>query len=720
MTNWKTVLLCGAVLTWAGSANAQSTPGDSSAAADEGNVVADIIVTAQKRSERLQDVPIAVTAVRGEQLEALNVQSSLDLRIVAPSLNSVPSGGYVANTIRSVGSFGFAPGIESPVGLYMDGVYIAAPISTELRLNNIRSVEVLKGPQGTLFGRNATGGVIQINTVDPSFTPRGRFYVEYGNYETAAGSAYVSGPITDELAADLSVLARTQQKGFGRNRITGKDVGATDHDVYLRSKLLWKPGPNTTVTAIGHYWDGRDGQSYSVGVPGTLSGFIPGLVQPDLGYDRATDVDLIHSAWSAGGTLKIDHDFNGVRLSNIVSYRTGTGFVLDDVDSTPFAVGTVFASQRDRQITEELQLSSIGQARLTWTAGLYYFRLKTGYYDPSGIKFLLPPPGLSLDFTASQIAESYAGYAQASYAIFDDTNLTLGGRYTHETRKEVDASQILRMGPIEIPTVFPDRKFTANKFTYRISLDHRFSEDLMAYASFNSGFKSGGFSTGAPGAAPYRPENLDAYEVGFKSDLFDRRLRLNVAAYYYEYADMQVQQVGLISLDLTNAGSSRVYGAEADFTAILSDGLTLTGGFNWNDAKFERFPGCPISQPQGGVPVVSGSCDGNQIPFASKFTGSAALSYATRIWGGKLQLSGNVYYNDGIYFEANNVLFQPSYTKFGGTMRWTADNGISITLFGSNLTDRRTRIGAGTQISGNARTSWAEPRTYGVRLGYEF
>ena len=192
--------------------------------------------------------------------------------------------------------------------------------------------------------------------------------------------------------------------------------------------------------------------------------------------------------------------------------------------------------------------------------------------------------------------------------------------------------------------------------------------------------------------------------------------------YYYKYKDMQVQTVAgnNLNLLLTNAGSSRVYGAEADFTAILTDRWTLTGGFNWNDPKFKRFPECPISQPQGGLPIVSGSCDGNQIPFASKFTASAALTYATDLWGGKFQLSGNVYYSDGIYFEADNVLFQPSYAKFGGTVRWTAENGASITLFGSNLTDRRTLLFAGTQQSGNTRASWADPRTYGVRLGYEF
>ena len=702
----------------AGRAQAQSTAAPAPAASTEGQVE-DIIVTAQKRSERLQDVPIAITTVKGEQLSALNVVSAIDLRLAAPSLNSTDANGYFASSIRGVGSLNFAALAESPVALYIDGVYLAAAQANELALNNIQSVEVLKGPQGTLFGRNSTAGVIQITTATPSDVPTGKFSVGYANYDTLTGNAYISGGLADGLAADLAFVGRTQGKGWGKNIVTGSDVNRTKHDISVRSKIAWRPGPDTTVTLIGNYWDGGGSQGTNTAYPGKVSGLVPGRVNPDLGYDTDSDVDFFRSGWSAGGTLKIDHNVGNVRISSISAYRKTVDFVSEDLDFTPFNLQSLEAWQRDSQFTQELQISSTGTSRLRWTAGLYYFDAK-GSYRPLDLH--LTAAGINLTLYDTLTAKSGAAYAQATYEILDGTNLTLGGRYTSERRKDIDNSQILEIPffGLTIPAAFPDRRVKANKFTYRISLDHRFSDEALVYASLNTGFKSGGYNPNAPTQAPYRPETVTAYEAGLKTDLFDRHLRFNAAGFYYDYKNIQVQKLENTSIFVFNGASARIYGADVDFTAVLGKAFTLTGGINWISPKFKKFPICSISSPAGGVPLTTGPCDGKQIPFAAKFSASLAANYSADLGAGKLLAGANVYYNSGFFFEPDNVLKQRRYAKVGASVKWRSDSGLSVGVFGRNLTNRRTLGFAASQADGNVVASFVEPRTYGINLGYEF
>lgn len=695
------------------STNAGAADGPSEAKLEE------VIVTAQKRNERLQDVPIAVTALKGQQLSALGVESAVDLRVAAPSLNSTSANGYFASSIRGVGSLNFAALAESPVALYLDGVYVAAAQASELTLNNVQSVEVLKGPQGTLFGRNSTGGVIQITTATPSAVTTGKFDVSYANYDTVIGNAYLSGGLTDDLAADIALAARTQGNGWGKDIVTGSEVDRTKHDISIRSKLAWKPGPDTTVTAIGSYWDGAGSPGTNRAYPGKLSGAVPGRVNPDLGYDTDSNIDFVRSGWSASGTLRIDHNFDGVRISSISAYRKAADSEGQDVDFTPVNVESIDVRQGDRQFTQELQVSSTGSSRLKWTGGLYYFDAQSSY-QPLALYFTAA--GLNLTLRDSLTARSGAAYAQATYEILDATNLTLGGRYTTERRGDIDNSQILNIPflGLTMPAAFPDRHVTADKFTYRVSLDHRFSDEVLAYASVNSGFKSGGYNPNAPTEAPYRPETITAYELGLKTDLFARRLRFNVAGFYYDYGDIQVQRLKNNSIFVFNGASARIYGTDVDLTAVLSNAFTLTGGINWISPQFQDFSTCSVSTPAGGQPLSSRSCDGHQIPFAAKFTGSVAANYSTRVERGALQATANVYFNSGYYFEPDNVLKQPSYAKLGASVKWTSDRGVTIGLFGRNLTQRRTAGFAASQTDGTVLVSYDEPRVFGATLGYEF
>jgi iron complex outermembrane receptor protein len=278
-----------------------------------------------------------------------------------------------------------------------------------------------------------------------------------------------------------------------------------------------------------------------------------------------------------------------------------------------------------------------------------------------------------------------------------------------------------RISPHPGPSPRPDRSDTAGRFTYRISLDHRFSEEVLGYISYSTGFKSGGYNSGVPTAAPFKPEDLKAGEVGLKTDLFNRRLRLNVAGFYYDYKNIQVQKIALFALFLSNGAAARDYGLDADFTAVLSDSFTLTGGFTWLNPKFTSFPGCPVSTPQGGVPLnPNGNCGGNQLPFAAKFSSSVAANYTVPMGNGKLGASANVYTNSGYGFEPDDVTRQDSYAKVGASLKWTSDRNFSVGAYGTNLTNRRTMSLAATQAGGNVGVLWADPRIYGVRLGYKF
>lgn len=702
---------------------AQSSAADAGKMSTEGTQLGEVIVTAQKRSERLQDVPIAITAVNASQLSAVGVHSVVDLRVAAPALNSANADGYFASSIRGVGSFNYAAGAESPVGLYIDGVYVAAAQAAELALNNIESVQVLKGPQGSLFGRNTTGGVIMIATPTPTDVSTGNFSVGYGRYNTETGSAYVSGGLANGLAADVAVTASTQGEGWGRNVVTGEEIDRARRNVTVRSKLAWTPGAHTRVIIIGNYWNGDDTQGVVQAYPGKISGYIPGYLNTDLGYNMSTNLNFRKLGSTAGGSLKIEHDFGGtVRISSISAYREGTNHFAEDLDFTPVNLAGLFDVQQDRQASQELQLSSIGNSRLKWTGGVYYFYLNSGYHPADINEVNIPGVGAYIALRAAQTAESGAAYGQATYEIGHDTNLTLGGRFTAERRAEDHPFELIELPALglSLPAPFPDRSISAGRVTYRVSVDHRFSDQFMAYTSFNTGFKSGGYNVSSPGAPAYKPETLKAYELGVKTDLLERRLRFDVSGFYYDYTNIQVQQVSTIALIVVNGAAARIYGVDGDFAAALSDAVSLTGGFDWISPYFRSFPNCPISSPVGGVPLTTGSCAGNQIPFAAKFTGSVALDYSASLGSGRLLAAANVYYNSGYFFESDGVLTQPRYAKLGASVKWTSDRGYSVGVYGSNLTDRRTAAFAATQSNGNAVISYSAPRTYGITFGYQY
>jgi iron complex outermembrane receptor protein len=683
----------------------------------------EVVVTAQKRAENMQNVPIAVSAVSGSQLQNIGVRSLTDLNVAVPSMNVTNSYGRLIFSVRGIGSTNVGPGTESPIALYIDGVYYASTTASLLSLNNIDHVEVLKGPQGTLFGRNATGGLVQVVTKDPTSTGSGSFALTYGNYDTQIGSAYLAGGITDNLAANVAVYAKRQGEGWGVDRATGSQLDNVDHDISVRSKWVLTPTDQAKLTLIGDYESVRDTMLTTALRGGTISSFIPGVIQPDLGRDNNNNFNSRHGISARGISLRWDQQLGELSFASITAFRAANTLYGGDLDALPVVYTSFQWTQFDRQFTQELQLSSNLSERFKWTSGVYYYGGTAGL-EPSIIN--LNYAGIHYDYpTSKEGMESEAAYLQGTYEVFDATDLTLGGRYTREVRKAYD--EVIRTygiaDPISTATytyVPPDSKHFYN-FSYRASLDHRFSDQLLAYASYNTGFKAGGFNVGSPGTPSYDPEKLNAAEIGLKTDLFDRHARFNIAAYYYTYDNIQVQSYTTLSVVTVNGAKARSYGIDADLTAVLAPGLQLNTGVTAQNPTFTSFPNCVRAAPLGGVALFPGSCSGNQLGAATKITFNAALDYAFALGGGTMDLNGNAYYNGGYFTDVSNVIHQPAYTRLAVSARWTAPDGrTSIRGYGSNLTNRRVLLYGDSQGLGTQLVNYGEPRTYGVTIAYDF
>ena len=688
--------------------------------------IGEIIVTAQRRSENLQSVPVAITALPAGDIARANISDVTDLRLSVPSLNIVKNNGVISSSLRGIGSTGVNPGFENPVATYVDGVYLAAPIANLLSLSDVSQVDVLKGPQGTLFGRNATAGLLQITTRQPTQTPHMEAKVGYANYDTIFASAYVAGGVTDDVTASIAAYRLHQGKGYGRNLTTGTDSYRVDEDALIHGKIRFESPTGTVVTISGDYARAERNDLYGVALPGTVNGFVPAAgPTPDYRYDQVADAPTYKKGWAKGLSGKLEQPLGPLMLTSITAYRKSRFSTAFDYDMTQFPIADLSYTQFDDQFSQELQLQpDSSSGRLIWVVGGYYFNAHTGY-EPVNLNLYLPAPGTGLAINDRQKTESIAAYAQGTYEILQDTKLTLGGRYTTEKRWAYDGATtiaLIDLGLTLPPVPSPDDSARFNKFTFRIALDRQLTRDILGYVSVNRGFKSGGFNTGMPGLPAYKPETLDAYEVGLKTDLFDRALRLNVAGYYYDYKNIQSQQLTAGLIQIVNAAAAHVYGLDVDFEARPAARLRITGGLGLNHARYTNFSNSPISDPQGGSPSSVGSAKGNSLPLAADFTANATLSYTVPVGGGTLIGSGNILYSSGYALASDNAIRQPRFAQLGTTLTWNSpDDRLSIGVFGKNLTNKRI-ISSATNVPsvGTQAFLYGQPRTYGLTAGVKF
>ncbi len=711
----------------AGAASAQ-VAAQAPAQADDQRVE-EIVVTAQRRSENLQSVPIAVSAVTAQTLEALGARDVTSLNKLAPGLHIQAATGFVSPRIRGIGTTALGAGLENSVATYVDGVYFASGPGSLLTLNNIAQIDVLKGPQGTLFGRNATGGLLQVTTRDPSQDFGGRAALTYGNYKTLSGEAYVSGGVSQDVAADLALKVTAQGEGYGINRYTGSDVNRNDLDLAVRSKWVWTPSDATKIKLIGDY-ERRYGNATASGheAPGRKPLFGPAYVGSP--WDINSDVDPKQSLTASGLSLHWDQDLGAVKFSSITAYRRSSYFVRFDTDDTTVPAVTLSNSTlKDLQVSQEFQLQSRDESPVQWVAGVFLFDAN-GKFAPNTLTFggpLVGPtsPVEQVITIGGQKTRSAAAYGQATFNLGADTHLTAGLRYTTEKRSIQSVTDGVLIGGVPIgplgPEITASRRYS--KPTWRLALDHQFTNGPLAYLSYNRGFKSGGFNAGIPPDPPFNPEVLDAYEAGLKSQFLDRRVRLNVAAFYYNYSNIQVGRYQNGQIGYYNGASAEIYGLDADLEAHPARGLTITAGLSLIHDRFTDFPNAIFAVPIpviGGTHAVIASAKGNRLPLTPDATFNLGAHYERQTASGQWSGDINYYLNTGWYGQSDNLIKQGRYDTIDGSLAWrSVDGRLGVRLWGKNLTNEAvlTALGA-ADIS--TLVQYEAPRTYGLTLTTEF
>ena len=720
----------GAAAQTAGAATATATPAEQNPPSAQPGLE-EIVVTAQKRAQNLQDVPVAVSAFNAAGLVNRGIGNLIELTRVTPGLTVAQGTGVVLPFLRGIGSNASAAGNESSVAVYADGVYFTRLPLGFLSLNNIERVEVLKGPQGTLFGRNSSGGVINIITQDPAFDFSGHGSVGYGNYETFKGNLYVTGGLTETVAMNLSVGGTYQGDGWGRNVLTGRKSGF-QNDFTVRSKLLFKPDELTKFLLTGYYAFSRV-STQGNSVPGFTRGtrLPPYLVEGTLPnfYDVSSSVEGRNETNGEGASLRAEHDFGFGTLVSTTAYTNEREKQPGDQDLTIRNDGTYLLNIGVKQFTQELQLGG-KLGGLNYVAGFFYYNALSKY-DPSDFTGELFAP-FNVQLFSRQRAKSYAGYGQLTYDVTSQLRVTGGLRYTNE-KLSGSGSTVLRQNGAQVAEIpVPADRTTINKLTYRGAIDYRFSQSVLSYVSYSRGYKSGGYNL-IPFTAPaQRPEIVDALEAGVKTDLFDRRLRLNAAAFRYWIKDPQVQLIRAGSIVLSNAESATVKGFEFDAEAAVTAELSLRGGFTYLDSTYKSYANAPslpantntdpaLGYIGGTAPIISINAAGNRTPIAPKAVFNVGGNYKVETGAGPLDLSVDYYHTSRVYFEPDNLLSQGAYGLLSAQLKFTPMENLDVRVWARNLLDKQ-YISLGVSYSGPSGYPFlpGAPRTFGIAADFRF
>ena len=692
-----------------------------------------IIVTAQRRPERPQDVPISLTAMSGEQLERMQATDMAGLGKVVPSLVMTRTSVFTQPFIRGVGKRSNL-GAENGVATYVDGVYLASAISALLDLRGIERVEVLNGPQGTLFGRNATGGVIQVITRDPRSEASAELTTHAGTYGYLRGDAFLTGG-SDRIAGNLAV-SLSHNEGYGTNASTGhREQGEVDRSLVARSKWIWWPASALKLTLAGDYQD--IDQDFSL-LP--VDGF-PAVGEPAVHGFHDTDQDTANpSRFQYGGiSLRADAELGAATFMSLSAFRRMHARWSLDLDVGPQPLFFATPAVEQDQFSQEFQLQSDDASRVQWVAGLYFIRIEEKY-DPTisnygGSFSALLGGRIRQTLFSSGDASSYAAYGQGTLPLDRATALTLGLRYTIEHRSvEANGERLFDNQPFVRPIpgvpLLSDEPLsnsdTFRELTWRGSLDRHFSDDLMGYVSVSRGFQSGGWNLQTPQNPAFGPERLDDFEAGLKYVDPSRRIRADASAFYYDYSDLQVSALTPVGQATINAASAKIYGLELQLDAQVDRGTDVTFGAQLLHARFKDFRNatCTDFSSAAGLPYLPVTCDvtGNRLPFAPKFKFNVGANHELQLGGaGSLLLSGNFAYNSGYFAEPDNVVRQKGFATVDLSAEWQPiQRGPSVRLWVLNLTDTEYYDALATVQTAGVLYNPAAPRRLGVSIGYTF
>jgi iron complex outermembrane receptor protein len=690
-------------------------PGIATAALEE------IVVTAERRAQSQQDVPLAITTISGDAVSASGITEIRDIALKTPNLTVTQFN--IAEPqlfLRGIGSTNDSAGSDPTVSLFIDDVYIARSGAGTSDLYDLDRIEILRGPQGTLYGRNVTGGAISMITKKPSQDFEAKVSATVGDYGLSVLRAYANGPLSENLAGKVT-LSKRDRDGYAKNIKNGQELDDADN-LSGRGQLLWTASDATEVMVGLDFssddnngscrdqtkFDALDQPAGGALVPLVRAGVIAqGIDDPRTcgqSLEQFAEKDIF------GALIKVTHDFGNMQLTSITGYREADYAWLQELtggDTPPQLLGVAdFEGEESDQISQEFRLTGETD-KLYWIAGAYYINENVDRFAQTPIQFgPVINPGLLLDQRYTQVADntSYALFGQLTYSITDSLDLTLGGRQTWD-EKNIDQS--FSYGTNEIFSL-TDLEDDWNAFTPRATLDWKFSDDHMLFMTYSEGYKSGIFisqsTSPVAAASTLAPEDAKNFEIGLKTEWLDNRLRVNATVFDLEVENLQLFRLVNFLLVSDNA-SMDASGLELDFSAAITDNFTVSGIYSSLDATFN-----------------GGEFDGNKGRRAPDNKFSITADYQTTIGnGGRLNIGTSVSYVDDYFNEVtnNDRSIQDSSTTWDASIRYTnQDEKWNVELWGKNLSDELITVHSINGSFGGSVVLYAPPKTVGATFTY--
>lgn len=718
-------------------------------------VLDEIVVTAQRREESLFDVPVAVTAIAGDFMEQQQVFTAEQLSLYTPSLHiyqeAVNTEFY---TIRGVGRANEDIASDSGVAVFIDDVYVARQGAANQLLFDVERAEVLRGPQGTLWGKNATGGAINIVTRKPSAETEGYVGMDVGGRGTVNLRAAANAPISDNVNARVAFISR-ERDGLYTNLTTGED-GNNVNQQALRASFSFAPSDDTEILLTADWARfTQDGvlKSVIVDVPGTpyvLKDFFTVTFptqEEDLRSSRSGDHGE-QGVEQNGLSLRIDSDLGDMNFISITGYRSEESYHSEDNDHAAELSAFLFSDQDSSTLSQEFRLSSDTDSALSWTAGFYYFhedgdRDQSRYSDFFGPGGLIGPgsPELQDSTTTFQQrleTDSYALFGELTYAISDTLALTLGGRFTDESKDYgINAFSVANQPGGDPWSLFiadgdfqTSDKASWSEFTPRVVLEYSPTDNINTYVSYAEGFKSGGYNgqpDNPPAVTPFDPELAETLELGLKGQFFDGMMSASFAYFFTDFTDMQLQGIDPVtgSPITSNAASSEISGLEIELLGTIADNFTYNIGASFLDHEFKNFF-IEVFDPtiQGGPPFRIVDKAGDRLGVIPEYNYHVGVAYEWPMAGGaSLRLSANYMAADET-ITIFNTLWSDSYEVIDSRLVYDSGNNWSAALWVRNLTDEDYYRGSGPVPDLNDQISrlglLADPQIFGVSLDWRF
>jgi iron complex outermembrane receptor protein len=700
-----------------------------------------VTVTATKRGETLlQETPLSITAFSAAALENAHIEGIRDLGAFTPGLTVGNNASWAQLYIRGVGSNNVFPGSDPSTTVHVDGVYMARPMMVFAEFVDLERVEVLRGPQGTLYGRNSAGGTINLVTRLPADEVRGSLSAEFGDYGRQRFAGSLSGPlVAGRLMAGIAAMT-SERDGYVDNiHPAASPDEVNDEDIEaVRAQLRFRPTEAIDIVLSADYYHSDDHRDVQKAVVTDVAGnlvmlpppFMPAVIADPWTVSMpgdASNSDIENQG--VAGKVVIDLP-GGQKLTSITAYRELDFLGANDSDWTEIVAMSVDdATERQHQFSQELQLVG-STGRLDWLFGLYYLTEKdalrlNGSLPLIGL-MMFGSPALGSSNEVTSETDAWAGFAQGTFAATERLSVTAGLRYSHE-EKSIDAMSALLFGGVPLPFGGFTQQGSADwdAWTPKFGLDYRLSDDSLLYLSVTRGFKSGGFNFSAQQPA-FAPEFLWAYEVGIKSEWADRRLRLNASAFRYDYSDMQVQGFvdvsqtgGAPRVELRNAAEATVQGLELELTAVPVRNFELYAGIAWLDATYDEFMTARSATPN--VPLDAA---GNRLNYSPEWKLNLAARYEFPVGDyGTLALSAGYNWQDEVFFSQFNdpAMSQGSFGLANARVAFTSRDGHwQVAVFGTNLGDEAYYTAGADWSPLGVIKHINPPRMIGARVGYTF